>query len=213
MNKKIFFSLAFLTLISCNSSISGKLNVATPLVIKANPAPEPCHDMLNPNCKPNNNPPQNKNLNLAIGTYDAKVTALNDKQLALKVTTAQKTTQVILELENNQSFPKKDGHFELKLKGNNLILAGNSSTEKTTSQKYYESEHCTYRYTDTYCDQNGCHQVDHIRNGYEQVEYYFLFTKRSVLLNILDLNKISLADFSGELNLKEKIYTYRGICR
>lgn len=192
MLKKLFIVLNLLILSACDP-FEGVILVKQQMVVKSNMM----EDVIVP-----------------VGDYGAQLEFISRDQIRLNLKINGKKKELNLYLPKKLNLPD-NGAFTVSSKdlGQNFAAQGKSRTVATDSQVQRGWEQCTYQRSEVVCYPQGCYNEWRTVYGQQQVEYFDRISNQKISVNFVNEQNASLlSNFSGERNLSERIYTYKGMC-
>lgn len=217
MLKKMFKGLSvvssLLLLAACDPvEFAGVISVKQPMVIKSTESQPGCNPSDSIRCR------KVVNVSVPVGDHKGKMNLVGRKQIQLKLTINDKKRSLNLVLPKKLEVPD-NGAFEISAAdlGQDFGAQGNAATKVADSETRKDYETCTYERRETVCTPSG-HQVvcrDELRTVYgrQLVEFFDRRTDQQVSINFFSAQNSLLANYNGQRNTAERIYSYKSICR
>ncbi len=192
MLKKLLFSLCVLVFTSGCKEISGKLVVPQALTI------------INTN---------GEQVVIPQGTHDTKM-SLSDDRIEAQIKVNRKRHNLEINTSDMGSLPE-NGRFSLasNRSGQPFDILGDISTTRAQSNLQRGQESCQYTTQEPVCGPMGCSIQTVIRNGFRDIEFYEEITTRMISFQTLKTGtQMSLGEYNGSSEVRERIKTYEGRC-
>ena len=194
MRKLIFCcsAIAALLLTGCDREFTGTLSVLQPLSADNNTTIEP-------------------------GNYAAEIEVENRREFDLTVrdVSGDNDARIRFRFPEGLELPEENGSFRFTPEETGLpfYIAGSIATEVSESETRREQESCTRYERECYPTGGGGYTCrDRPVPGWQEVEYFVRTTEQDLLVDLADTENVAAANFAGQYDRSERVYTYRGIC-
>lgn len=166
----------------------------------------------------------NKVKTIPAGTYETTFKFSSKDKVKLTFKTAGDDIEVKIKIPEGTNLPSDNGTFKIlaSRSGQQNNVEGFVNTVRNRSELTRTRESCSYTTYRRECrvvcsGQNNCRKVCNdypvTRYGYQDVEYRYNYTDRTLKLQVVAPNSGEiLGEYLGEDKDVEKVYTYRGMC-
>lgn len=166
----------------------------------------------------------NKTKTIPAGTYETTFKFSSEDKIKLTLKTGGDDISVKIKIPEGTNLPSDNGTFKIlaSRSGQQNNVEGFINTVRRRGDVTRTRESCSYttyrRQCDVVCNGNNncrkvCRDYPVTRYGYQDVEYRYHYTDRSLKLEVVAPNSGEiLGEYIGEDNNVEKVYTYRSTC-